>query len=90
MRLTLRKFGYREDHDRNYCFYILTGVDPDPSQCRRLPETELWRIVQDQKRPERNRLMLRKIHSGAPGEAELQRAAAIAMERGGRQPQPSS
>ena len=80
MRLTLRKFGYREDHDRNYCFYILTGVDPDPSQCRRLPEAELWRIIQDQKRPERNRLMLRKIHQGAPGEAELQRAAAIALE----------
>ena len=80
MRLTLRKFGYREDHDRNYCFYILNGVDPDPSQCRRLLEAELWRIVQDQKRPERNRLMLRKIHSGAPGDAELQRAAAIAME----------
>ena len=80
MRLTLRKFGYREDHDRNYCFYVLTGVDADPDQCRRLPETDLWRIIQDQKRPERNRLMLRKIHQGPPGEAELQRAAAIAME----------
>jgi mitogen-activated protein kinase kinase kinase len=80
MRLTLRKFGYREDHDRNYCFYVLAGVDPDPSQCRRIPENELWRIIQDQKRPERNRLILRKIHQGLPGEAELQRAAAIAME----------
>lgn len=80
MRLTLRKFGYREDHDRNYCFYVLNGVEPDPSQCRRLPEPELWRIIQDQKRPERSRLLLRKIHSGAPGEAELQRAAAIALE----------
>ena len=80
MRVTLRKFGFREDHDRSYCFYVLTGVDPDPSQCRRLLETELWRILQDQKRPERNRLLLRKIHQGAPGEAELQRAAAIALE----------
>jgi mitogen-activated protein kinase kinase kinase len=80
MRLTLRKFGYREDHDRNYCFYVLTGVDPDPNQCRRLQESELWRIIQDQKRPERNRLMLRKIHQGSPGEAEVERAAAIAME----------
>jgi mitogen-activated protein kinase kinase kinase len=80
MRLTLRKFGYREDHDRNYCFYILSGVDADPSQCRRLPENELWRIIKDQKRPERNRLILRKIHAGEPGEAELQRAAAIALE----------
>lgn len=80
MRLTLRKFGYREDHDRNYCFWVLGGVEPDPSLCRRLPENELWRIIKDPKRPERNRLILRKIHSGEPGESELQRAAAIALE----------
>ncbi|CZT46303.1 probable MAPKK kinase [Rhynchosporium secalis] len=80
MRLTLRKFGYREDHDRNYCFYVLNGVDPDPTQCRRLPEADLWRIIKDTRRPERNRLILRKIHQGEPGEAELQRAASIAME----------
>ncbi|CAL3965772.1 hypothetical protein PZA11_002635 [Diplocarpon coronariae] len=80
MRLTLRKFAYREDHDRNYCFYVLAGIDPDPSQCRRLPEAELWRIIKDQRRPERNRLILRKIHQGLPGEAELERAAGIAME----------
>lgn len=80
MRLTLRKFGYREDHDRNYCFWVLAGLEPDPNHCRRLPENELWRIIKDLKRPERNRLMLRKIHSGEPGEAELQRAAGIAME----------
>lgn len=80
MRLTLRKFGYREDHDRNYCFWVLSGLEADPSQCRRLPENELWRVIKDQKRPERNRLILRKIHQGEPGEAELQRAASIAME----------
>ncbi|KAF7904549.1 hypothetical protein EAF00_001883 [Botryotinia globosa] len=80
MRLTLRKFGYREDHDRNYCFWVLAGVDPDPSQCRRLPEAELWRIIKDQKRAERNRLILRKIHAGEPGDDELQRAASIALE----------
>lgn len=80
MRLTLKKFGYREDRDRDYCFYILSGVDPDPNQCRRLPESELWRIIRDQRRPERNRLILRKIDRGEPGEAELQRAAGIAME----------
>ena len=89
MRLTLRKFGYREDHDRNYCFYVLTGVDPDPNQCRRLQESELWRIIQDQKRPERNRLMLRKIHQGGPGEAEVERAAVYRYGRGRRKPQPS-
>lgn len=80
MRVTLRKFALREDHDRNYCFWVLAGVDPDPKQCRRLGDTELWRIIKDQKRPERNRLILRRVPSGEPGESELQRAAAIAME----------
>lgn len=80
MRITLRKFGYREDRDRDYCFYILNGLDPNPESCRRLSEGELWRIIQDQKRPERNRLILRKLDRGEPGEAELSRAAAIAME----------
>ncbi|KAI0887206.1 kinase-like domain-containing protein [Annulohypoxylon maeteangense] len=80
MRVTLRKFALREDHDRNYCFWVLAGVDPDPKQSRRLGDTELWRIVKDQKRPERNRLILRRVPSGEPGEAELQRAASIAME----------
>ncbi|ORY59236.1 uncharacterized protein BCR38DRAFT_412939 [Pseudomassariella vexata] len=79
-RVTLRKFALREDHDRNYCFWVLAGVDPDPQQCRRLGDTELWRIIKDQKRPERNRLILRRVPSGEPGESELQRAAAIAME----------
>ncbi|KAI1500574.1 kinase-like domain-containing protein [Biscogniauxia marginata] len=80
MRVTLRKFALREDHDRNYCFWVLAGVEPDPKQCRRLGDTELWRIIKDQKRPERNRLILRRVPSGEPGESELQRAAAIAME----------
>ncbi|KAI1176279.1 mitogen-activated protein kinase [Nemania sp. FL0916] len=80
MRVTLRKFALREDHDRNFCFWVLAGVDPDPRQCRRLGDTELWRIINDQKRPERNRLILRKVPSGVPGEAELLRAAAIGME----------
>lgn len=80
MRVTLRKFALREDHERNYCFWALSGIDPDPSQCRRLGDTELWRIITDQKRPERNRLILRRVPSGEPGQAELERAAAIAME----------
>ncbi|KAI0969250.1 mitogen-activated protein kinase [Xylaria arbuscula] len=80
MRVTLRKFALREDHDRNYCFWVLAGVDPDPRQCRRLGDTELWRIINDPKRPERNRLILRKVPSGEPGESELLRAAAIGME----------
>ncbi|KAM0303632.1 hypothetical protein HYE67_003710 [Fusarium culmorum] len=80
MRVTLRKFALREDHERNYCFWVLAGIDPDPGQCRRLGDTELWRIIKDQRRPERNRLILRRVPAGEPGEAELHRAAAIAME----------
>lgn len=80
MRVTLRKFALREDHERNYCFWVLAGVDPDPSQCRRLGDTELWRIIKDQKRPERNRLILRRVPAGEPGKSELDRAAAIAVE----------
>ncbi|ROT35897.1 Pkinase-domain-containing protein [Sodiomyces alkalinus F11] len=80
MRVTLRKFALREDHERNYCFWALTGIEPDPSQCRRLGDTELWRIIKDQKRPERNRLILRRVPAGEPGQAELERAAGIAIE----------
>lgn len=80
MRVTLRKFTLREDHERNYCFWVLAGIDPDPAQCRRLGDTELWRIIKDQRRPERNRLILRRVPAGEPGEAELERAAAIALE----------
>ncbi|KAJ9151836.1 Protein kinase byr2 [Pleurostoma richardsiae] len=80
MRVTLRKFALREDHERNYCFWVLDGVDPDPGRCRRLGDTELWRVIKDQKRPERNRLILRRVPAGEPGQSELDRAAAIAME----------
>lgn len=80
MRVTLRKFALREDHERNYCFWVLTGVNADPSQCRRLGDTELWRIIKDQRRPERNRLILRRVPAAEPGQAELERAAAIALE----------
>jgi mitogen-activated protein kinase kinase kinase len=80
MRVTLRKFALREDHERNYCFWVLAGIDPDPKQCRRLGDTELWRIVKDQRRPERNRLILRRVPAAEPGDAELHRAAEIGLE----------
>ncbi|KAG5929449.1 hypothetical protein E4U53_002448 [Claviceps sorghi] len=80
MRVTLRKFALREDHERNYCFWVLTGLDPDPSLCRRLGDTELWRIIKDQRRPERNRLILRRVPAGEPGKFEVERAAKIAQE----------
>ncbi|KKA30634.1 hypothetical protein TD95_005037 [Thielaviopsis punctulata] len=80
MRVTLRKFALREDYERNYCFWVLTGLEPDPNQCRRLGDTELWRIIKDQTRPERNRLILRRVSASEPGEAELDRAAQIALQ----------
>ncbi|KAI9807324.1 MAG: ATP binding [Piccolia ochrophora] len=80
IRLTLRKFGLREDHVKNFCFYVLDGTDPDPGNCRRLSEMELVRICSDRLRAERNRLILRKVHAGEPGDEELQRAARIAAE----------
>ena len=79
-RCTLRKFGLREDHVKNYYFYVLDGVEPDPSRCRRISDVELVRISADRARPERNRLILRKVHAGEPGEDELQRAATIAVQ----------
>jgi mitogen-activated protein kinase kinase kinase len=80
MRLTLRKFALREDHERNYCFWILNGTDPDPGQCQPVGDKELWNIINDQNRPERNRLMLRRVPAGCPGQQELERAAEIASE----------
>ena len=80
MRLTLRKFQIKEDHQRNYCFYVLSGLEPDPDMCRRINEAELFRIITDKKRTERNRMILRAIHAGEPSELELQRAADIAIE----------
>lgn len=80
MRLTLRKFALREDHERNYCFWILNGTEPDPKHCQPVGDKELWNIINDQNRPERNRLMLRRVPAGCPGQAELERAAEIALE----------
>lgn len=80
IRSTLRKFGLREDHVKNYCFYVLDGTQPDAANCRRISDAELVRICSDRHRAERSRLILRKIHAGEPGEEELQRAAQIAAE----------
>ncbi|KAH8909689.1 Pkinase-domain-containing protein [Coniochaeta sp. PMI_546] len=80
MRLTLRKFALREDHERNYCFWVLNGTTPDPNNCQPIGDKELWNIISDQNRPERNRLILRRVPAGGPGMSELERAAAIALE----------
>jgi mitogen-activated protein kinase kinase kinase len=76
----LRKLLLPESHFRNYCFYVLDGLEADPANCRRLSDTELMQICGDQSRSERNRLILRKINNGQPDMAELQKAAQLACE----------
>jgi len=76
----LRKLGLPENHVKNYCFYILDGVDPNTENCRRLSDGELARICLDNTRVERGRLILRKIHAGEPDMEQLRKAAGISLE----------
>ncbi|MCJ1247238.1 ATP binding [Trapelia coarctata] len=76
----LRKLGLPENHVKNYCFYILDGVDPNTENCRRLSDAELARICLDNTRVERGRLILRKIHAGEPDMEQLRKAAGISLE----------
>jgi mitogen-activated protein kinase kinase kinase len=76
----LRKLSIPESRFRNYCFYVLDGLEADPAHCRRLTDSELTEICDNLNRPERNRLILRKINSGEPDIDEVQRAAMLALE----------
>jgi mitogen-activated protein kinase kinase kinase len=76
----LKKLHLPESHFRNYCWYILDGLEPNPSNCRRVSDSELMRICNESTRSERNRLILRKINDGIPDMDELQRAAKIAVD----------
>ena len=76
----LRKMQLPENLVKNYCFYILDGMQANPANCRRLYDAELVRICSDLTRAERYRLILRKIHAGEPDDDELRRAAQIATE----------
>ena len=76
----LKKLQLPETQVRNYCFYILDGIEQDPNNCRRLGDSELVRICTDLTRVERGRLILRKIHAGEPDAEELRKAAGISLE----------
>ena len=76
----LRKLQLPENHVKNYCFYVLDGIEPDPNSCRRLTDPELVRICLDLSRVERGRLIIRKIHAGEPNMEELRKAAGISLE----------
>ncbi|KMU90697.1 kinase byr2 [Coccidioides immitis H538.4] len=80
MLAVLRKLLLPESHFRNYCFYVLDGLDPDPANCRRISDSELLQICDGSGRSERGRLILRKLHAGEPEAEELQRAAQLAMD----------
>lgn len=76
----LKKLLLSETHFRNYCFYVLTGLDAEAANCRRVSDNELMRICGDSTRSERNRLILRKINDGTPDPEEIRKAAKIAAD----------
>lgn len=76
----LKKLQLPEHQYRNYCFYVLDGLDPDLSNVRRLTESELMEICEGVNRSERGRLILRKIHAGEPDGDELRRASQLAVD----------
>ncbi|KAL4890487.1 kinase-like domain-containing protein [Aspergillus ambiguus] len=75
----LKKLQLPEHQYRNYCFYVLDGLEPDPSNCRKLTDHELMGIVEGA-HSERGRLILRKIHAGEPDNDELRRASQLAVD----------
>ncbi|KAK5005139.1 hypothetical protein LTR28_008079 [Elasticomyces elasticus] len=78
---TLKKGLLNEAHYKSYCFYVLDGVEPDPTFCRRIGDAELVRLCNDRNRNERGRLILRKIHAGEPEGEQLRVAAKIAEKQ---------
>ena len=76
----LKKLQLPEHQYRNYCFYVLDGLDPDLANCRRLTENEFMEICEGVSKSERGRLILRKIHAGEPDDDELRRASQLAVD----------
>ncbi|PWY70233.1 MAP kinase [Aspergillus heteromorphus CBS 117.55] len=76
----LKKLQLPEHQYRNYCFYVLDGLEPEPSNCRRLTDQELMEVCESPLRSERGRLILRKIHAGEPDPDELRRASQLAVD----------
>lgn len=76
----LKKVHIPEKHFRNYCFYVLEGLDARQANCRRISDEELMAICGDASRSERNRLILRKINDGLPDLDEVKKAAKLASD----------
>ena len=77
---TLKKLNLPENHVKNYCFYTTDEFCREPDYFRRLSDYELSIIANDSMRPERRRLILRKIHAGEPSFDEVERARQINQE----------
>ena len=80
----LKKLQLPEHQPRSYCFYVLDDVEPNPSRCRKLAESDLMEIFSDSSRPERGRLIFKGIHEGEPDHDELRRAAQLASDENQR------
>ena len=76
----LKKLGVQERYSKNYCFYTLDASEHGAAICRRLSDNELVRICKDHEGNDRNRLILRKLHEGAPEAEDLRKATAIYNE----------
>lgn len=76
----LKKVLIPEKHYRNYCFYVLEGLEARQANCRRLSDEEFIAICGDASRSERNRLILRKINDGLPDLDEVKKAAKLASD----------
>jgi mitogen-activated protein kinase kinase kinase len=77
IQVTLRKLGLPEAHINSYCFYTVDDFCAQGETCRRVTDLELSRICSDLTRPERGRLILRKIHHGEPTREEIEKANSI-------------
>jgi mitogen-activated protein kinase kinase kinase len=80
MATLLKKLSVPESQFRNFCLYVLDGLEPDPANCRRLLDSEVMKICDGPNRSERNRLILRKINAGEPDLEDLQKASLLAIE----------
>ncbi|RMZ86241.1 hypothetical protein DV737_g49, partial [Chaetothyriales sp. CBS 132003] len=76
----LKKLLLPETQFRNYCFYVLDGLDASPANCRRVSDSDLMAICNDSTRSERNRLILRRINDGPPDMEEVRKAAKLATD----------
>lgn len=77
----LRQTRYGDRDAKSYAFYVMDGVEPNYTRCRRLSPPELFSIARDQGNPERARIMLRKASHGEPEGVQLHAAANVARDQ---------